>query len=125
MEFFINKGATLPILKLELIQDGRNEVNSTFFDRLQNANIYFTMTDVITGVKKIAKKNTEIELILPQSNCVGDEYYLTYQFTERETSVSGRYLAQFTINFLDGSGSLIVPIRENLYVNVLDGEIKK
>jgi hypothetical protein len=125
MEFFINKGATLPILKLELIQDGRNEVNSTFFDRLQNANIYFTMTDVVTGVKKIAKKNTEIELILPQSNCVGDEYYLTYQFTERETSVSGRYLAQFTINFLDGSGSLIVPIRENLYVNVLDGEIKK
>ena len=125
MEFFINKGATLPILKLELIQDGRNEVNSTFFDRLQNANIYFTMTDVVTGVKKIAKKNTDIELILPQSNCVGDEYYLTYQFTERETSVSGRYLAQFTVNFLDGSGSLVVPIRENLYVNVLDGEIKK
>ncbi len=27
MEFFINKNATLPVLKLELIQDGRNDFN--------------------------------------------------------------------------------------------------
>jgi hypothetical protein len=124
MEFFINKNSTLPVLKLELINDGRNDFRK-FHEMIQNANIYFTMTDVITGVKRIAKKETGIQLVLPQSDCVGEEFYLVYQFTEKETSVAGRYAAQFTIEFLDGSGTLIVPIREELFVNVLDGSIKK
>ena len=54
MEFFINKNATLPVLKLELIRDGRNDFEK-FFELIQNADIYFTMTDVVTGVKRIAK----------------------------------------------------------------------
>jgi hypothetical protein len=124
MEFFINKGSTLNKLKLALIQDGRNDFNS-FFYAIQNADIKFTMTDVITGVKKIANKTAGIQLVEPVSNCVGEEYYLVYQFTEKETSVAGRYVGQFSIDFLDGSGVLIVPIRENLYINVLDGGIKK
>lgn len=124
MEFFINKNATLPVLKLELIQDGRNDFQS-FYDAVQNANIYFTMADVVTGVKRIAKKETTIELVTPQSNCVGDEYYIIYQFTERDTAVAGRYVGQFTIEFLDGSGTLIAPIREELFINVLEGSIRK
>jgi hypothetical protein len=124
MEFFINKNSTLPVLKLELINDGRNDFHK-FHEMVQNAIIYFTMTDVITGVKRIAKKETGIQLVLPQSDCVGEEFYLIYQFTEKETSVAGRYAAQFTIEFLDGSGTLIVPIREELFVSVLDGSIKK
>jgi hypothetical protein len=124
MEFNINKGSTLNKLKLALIQDGRNDFNS-FFYAIQNADIKFTMTDVITGVKKIANKTAGIQLVEPVSNCVGEEYYLVYQFTEKETSVAGRYVGQFSIDFLDGSGVLIVPIRENLYINVLDGGIKK
>lgn len=124
MEFFINKGATLNVLKLELIQDGRNDFQR-FYEAVQNANIYFTMTDVITGVKRIAKKETTIELVTPQTNCVGDEYYLVYQFTERDTAVAGRYIGQFTIEFLDGSGTLIAPIREELFINVLEGTIRK
>ena len=124
MEFNINKNSTLPVLKLELISDGRNDYQK-FFDKVQNANIYFTMTDVITGVKRIAKKQTTIELVTPQSNCVGDEFYLIYQFTTKETSVSGRYIGQFEVDFLDGSGTLLVPIEESLYVNIIDGGIKK
>lgn len=123
MEFFINKGATLNVLKLELIQDGRNDFNR-FHDAVQNANIYFTMTDVVTGVKRIAKKETGLQVVIPES-CVGEEFYLIYNFTERDTAVAGRYVAQFTLEFLDGSGTLIVPIRETLYVNILDGGIKK
>jgi hypothetical protein len=124
MNFNINKNATLPILKLELIQDGRNDFNR-FYDAVQNANIYFTMTDVVTGVKKIAKKETGVQLVEPYSGCVGEEYYIIYQFTSRDTAVPGRYVGQFTIEFLDGTGTLIVPIRETLYVNVLDQGILK
>lgn len=123
MEFSINKNSTLPVLKLELIQDGRNDFQK-FHEKVQNANIYFTMTDVITGVKRIAKKLTTIEQVKPV-NCVGDEFYLIYQFTERDTAVAGRYVGQFEVTFLDGSGTLVVPIRETLYVNVLDRGILK
>lgn len=124
MEFSINKGATLNVLKMELIQDGRNDFQK-FYDKIQNANIYFSMTDVITGVKRIAKKETGIEQVEPASDCVGDEFYLTYQFTERDTSVSGRYVGQFEIDFIDDSGTLIVPIREELFINILERTIKK
>jgi hypothetical protein len=123
MEFSINKNSTLPVLKLELIQDGRNDFQK-FHEKVQNASIYFTMTDVITGVKRIAKKLTGIEQVEP-TNCVGDEFYLTYQFTERDSSVSGRYVGQFEIDFLDGTGTLIVPIREELFINILERTIKK
>lgn len=123
MEFYINKGATLNKLKLELIQDGRNDFNK-FHESIQNANIYFTMTDIITGVKKIAKKKAGIELVIP-TNCVGEEYYIVYNFTAKETAVAGRYIGQFEIEFLDGSGTLIMPVREELFINVLDGSIKK
>jgi hypothetical protein len=124
MEFHINKNSTLPVLKLELIKDGRNDFHK-FHDKIQNASITFTMTDVITGVKKIAKKSAGIQQVEPASDCVGEEFYLVYQFTGKETNTAARYAAQFEINFLDGSGTLIVPIREELFVNVLDGSIKK
>jgi hypothetical protein len=124
MEFFINKGAELPVLKLELIQDGRNDFQK-FFEKIQNANIYFSMSDVITGTKKIGKKRTGVALVEPLSDCVGEEYYITYKFSTKDTEKAGRYVGQFLIEFLDGTGNLIVPIREELFINVLDGTIKK
>lgn len=127
MDFFINKNATLPVLKLELIRDGRNSYKN-FYEKIQNANIYFTMTDVVTGVKRIAKRLTGTQLVYLDPNSevtLDEEYYIIYQFTSNDTCVSGRYIANFEIDFLDGTGTLIVPIRETLYVNVLDGGIKK
>ena len=124
MEFHINKNASLPTLKMELINDGRNDFHN-FFDKIQNADIYFTMTDVITGVKRIAKKKAGTQLVLPQSDCTGEEYYITYSFSQKETALAGRYIGQFEIVFLDGTGTLIAPIREALYVNVLDQGLLK
>jgi hypothetical protein len=123
MEFFINKNSTLPVLKMELIADGRNDYNR-FFTSIQNANIYFTMADVVTGVKRIANKSAGLQQVTPV-NCVGEEFYIAYQFTSNETSKPGKYVGTFTIEFLDGSGTLIVPIRETLYINILEGDIKK
>jgi hypothetical protein len=129
MEFYINKNSTLPILKLELINDGRNDFNR-LQDKIQNANITFTMTDVITGVKRIAKKPTYPMQIEPE-NCIGPEFYLTYRFSEKDTGVAGRYIGKFEITFEYGFtneneiGLLIVPIKEELFINILDGSIKK
>lgn len=124
MDFHINKNSTLPILKLELIKDGRYTYKE-FHDMLQNSNIYFTMADIKTGVKRIGKKEAGCMLKSEYDGCETEEYYITYQFSEKETSKPGTYVANFIIEFLDDSGKLIVPIREELYVHILDGSIKK
>jgi hypothetical protein len=124
MIFNINKNATLPVLKLELINDGRNDFHK-FHEKIQNANIYFTMTDYSTAVKKISKKVTYPIQKQPESDCTGPEFYIGYQFTMQDTAVAGNYLGLFEIEFLDGSGTLVVPIQEPLYINVLDQGIKK
>jgi hypothetical protein len=122
MDFVINKNATLPIMKLDVVQDGRNDM-SRIYELIQNSNVYFSMAELETGVKVIGKKNA---LILPkESTCGDDEYYIGYQFSEKETKKPGIYIGTFTIEFLDGSGTLIVPIREELYIHILDGSIKK
>ena len=124
MDFHINKGATLPIIKMELIRDGRYNYRE-FHDKLQNSDIYFCMTDIVTGVKKIGKKPATCILKTEYNGCNDEEYYLAYQFTSKDTNKAGTYVAHFIIEFNDGSGTLIVPIREELYIHVLDGSIKK
>ena len=124
MDFYINKNATLPILKLELIQDGINNYTK-FFDLVQNANIYFSMTDINTGIKKISRKATGLLPKTEYEGCSIEEYFLSYNFTSKDTNKEGTYIGQFLIEFLDGTGSLIVPIREELLIHVLEGSIKK
>lgn len=121
MEFFINKNSTLPKLKMELINDGRNDFRK-FYEKIQNATITFTMYDVETKVKKISCSQADIEMSIA-NDCDNTEtptYYITYQFTENQTSKYGRYNGYFTITFLDGTGTLIAPIRDELFINVLD-----
>ena len=52
MDFNIIQHSTLNPLKVELIQDGRNNFDK-FFELIQNANIYFSMVDVNDGTIKI------------------------------------------------------------------------
>lgn len=124
MNFNINKNSTLPVLNMELIKDGRYTYKE-FNDKIQNSNIFFTMSDLNTGVKVIGKKAATLTLKSQYNGCEDEEYYLTYQFTKKQTSKPGTYIGAFIIEFLDGSGTLVVPIQEELIINVLDGSIKR
>jgi len=124
MDFHINKNATLPILKMELIKDGRYTYRE-FHDMIQNSTITFSMANLETGAKKIGRKTGLCILKNEYTGCDTEEYYIGYQFSSKETSKPGTYVGNFTLTFLDGSGELIVPIREELYIHVLDGSIKK
>ena len=122
MDFLINKNSTLPIMKLDVIQGGKHDVKQ-IYELIQNSNIYFSMSNLETGVKVIGKKPA---LCFPKpSDCGYDEYYIGYQFSEKETKKPGTYVGQFTIEFLDGYGTLIAPIKEELYIHILDGSIRK
>jgi|TARA_R110000751_G_scaffold306782_1_gene426196 hypothetical protein len=121
MEFFINKNSTLPYLKMELVNDGRNDFRK-FYEKIQNATIKFNMYDTSTKVKIIAKADATIELKCETCGIGGDEpeYYIVYKWSDRDTRRVGQYNGEFTITFLGGDGTLIAPIREELFINVID-----
>lgn len=120
--FFIRKNSTLPILKLKLVNDGRTQYRQ-IYDRLENAAITFSMIDEKGNYKVFNKSG----LLLPVDKeiCKEDgEYYLGYQFDTKDVNLAGSFKAEFRVDFLDNGESLIVPIREDLYVNVLDSFTK-
>jgi hypothetical protein len=122
MEFFIRQGSTDPILKLKLIDDGKND-KSSFNDLLENSTITFEMSDVTTGSPVILNAQCNITLRKKLFNNTTDEYYIVYRFTEEDTSVKGRYEGIITIKFLNElseiTNTLIVPIKEKLYINII------
>jgi hypothetical protein len=120
--FNIRKNSRLPILKMAVINDSRNTFR-TIYDRLENAAITFSMIDE-DGNYKVFNRPA---LLLPVDKeiCKEDgEYYIGYKFETKDTNTPGIYKAEFKIDFLDDGCSLIVPIREDLYVNVGDSFTK-
>lgn len=124
-QFFINKDSVLPILRMELIYDGRHDFNK-FWDAIQESDITFTMTNVDTKVIKIANAPCYIKL-REIDGCV-DQYVICYDWKKRDTKERGTYEGVFTINFngnltseTDTSypkGDLIMPIREKLMITI-------
>ena len=124
MIFNINRNSTLPILQMELIQDGRVD-HSDFHECIQNADITFCMTDIKTGKKIIGNKPALAIAKKSLINPSDEQYIIGYKFSQRETRLPGVYLGQFFIDFQDGGGTLIVPIQDELFIHILDSSIKK
>jgi len=121
MEFFIKKNATLPVLKMQVVKDGRAGYIQLMKD-LEISTIYFSMIDVETGIPKIVSAPAYIVgLILPEG--ATPEYYIYFQFTQRDTNTVGRYQGQFLIK--NDEGNLILPLREELYINIQDSFISE
>jgi len=122
MDFFIRQGASDPILKMRLIDDGKND-KSSFNDLLENSDITFEMEDVRTGEPEILNSSCDLVLRKKKYNQTTDEYYITHRFTEAQTAQKGRYEGKITIQFLDvdleATTKLIMPIREKLYINII------
>ena len=121
MEFFIKKNATLPVLKMQVVKDGRSGYLQLMQD-LEVSTIFFTMVEVETGIPKIVSAPAEIvNLILPEGS--DPEYYIYFKFTSRDTNTPGRYQGQFLIK--NDVGNLILPIREELYIHIQDSFISE
>ena len=122
MNFFIRQGATDPILKLRLIDDGKND-KSSYNDLLENSDITFEMWEVETEMYAILNASCVLTLREKKYNQTTDEYYITYRFTEAQTAEKGRFEGKVTIQFLDvdllPTEKLIVPIREELFINII------
>lgn len=117
MEFFIKKGADAPILKMTVVDDGKDAYTG-FMKMLETATISFSMINGSTGVPKIRNARAYITDKLFAEPNAENEYYVYYRFSSRDTNKPGRYIGQFLIN--TDMGSLICPIREELYINIVD-----
>lgn len=130
--FTINKGSELPKLRIELIQDGKTDFHK-FYIALQAADsVSFTMTNLETGIKKIAKAPAEI--VYDENSGCEERYLLQYTWKKRDTNESGTFVGHFHINFNDQvvaegmtipKGELIVPLQEDLVILIKDNCIKK
>jgi hypothetical protein len=122
MEFYIKKNATLPVLKMQVVKDGRAGYLQLMED-LEVSTIFFSMIDVETGIPKIVSAPAEIVALIMAEDGAPTEYYIYFKFTARDTNTPGRYQGQFLIK--NDEGNLILPIREELYINVQDSFISE
>ena len=131
MTFNINKGATLPSLVMQLNNDGRKDYHK-FYLALQAADsVVFSMTNLDTGIRKISKAPAEV--ITDEDAGCEERLLLRYRWNKRDTNEAGRFVGLFEIQMSDNivvdgmvftSGNLIVPIAEELIININDSMIK-
>jgi len=121
MEFYITQNSTLPVLKMELDYNGKSSMEE-FNSIIENSSIFFSMKNVVDGNYKILNKKagfTNKVFIEPNSKI---EYYIYYKFNLRDTSKVGRYEGEFV--FINDDGTLILPIKEKLYINIVENFIR-
>ena len=120
MQFNILKNATLPLLKLQVVKDGRSDFNK-FMEMIEQSSIFFSMVNTETGIPKISSRPAGfVEKIFLDPNAE-PEYYIYYQFTNRDTNTVGQFEGQFMLR--NNDGVLIIPIREKLFIDVQDSFI--
>jgi hypothetical protein len=112
MEFYIKKGATLPILKMKIIKDGRSDYNK-FYNYVTGDTLYFSMFDPQTKIYRITSRLGKFI----QSE-IDQEYYATYQFKNRDTFKTGKYEGQFMLK--TDEGNITFPLTTKIYINIVD-----
>jgi hypothetical protein len=113
MNFFIRQHSNLPVLKVQLFKDSRNNFRE-FANDLLDATITFSMVDEVTGTYVIVDQPAYLE----ENVGYPGEYFIVYQFTKKQTKKTGGYIGQFKVK--NNQGEIIVPVREILQINITD-----
>ena len=131
--FTINRYATLPTLKMEVINDGRNDFWKLYLalQATEPGAVRFSMWNSDTGIYKIA--NAEAEIVYDEDSGCEEKYFIQYSWKKGDTDEPGIYNGLFKITFNDNvvadgltfpKGDLIVPICENLCIIINDSQKK-
>lgn len=121
MRFFIKQYSTLPYLEIEL-EDVSKEYSISNED-WENCAVTFSMYDKKNNIYRIA--NNEAKLVIRERVInIGDpyNYYLRYEFTEKDTSKIGDFIGEFKVDFLDNHnmGKLTIPVTERIEIYIKD-----
>lgn len=124
-QFNIVQNATLPYLEMEVINDGRHNFDKIYI-ALQAADVTFNMIDNNNGIKRIVNKKCNI-VPIEDNGCI-EKVKVQYQWNKNDTKEKGQFKGYFKVTFKDNivmeditfpKGDLIVPIAEELIINVL------
>ncbi len=125
-EFYIINNSLNPVLRMELINDGRYDYQKSFFDNvLQDSTVTFSMKNTESGLLKIGKAPAEV--VLAKTEGCEERYIIQYKWKKRDVKEPGIYEGWFEINFngnisQDGieypTGNLKVPIEEPLIIYI-------
>ena len=126
-EFSVRAGATLPVLRMELIEDGRYDFHKAKINNaLQDSDVVFSMKDIETGILKVSKAKA----VIKNADTEGceDKYVVEYDWQTRDTAKPGIYEGWFDINFkgdvveagvdYPSAGKLRIPVTEDLLIYV-------
>lgn len=120
MEFTIGQNSTLPLLKLQVVKDGIEDYNS-MMEFIERSSIFFSMIETSTGIPKVYTKVARFVEKLGMNPNASAEYYVYYKFTSQDTNKIGRFEGQFL--FINETGTLLLPIREPLFINIVESYI--
>ena len=84
MDFYIRKNSTEPVIKMKVIEDGKNDYGN-LHDKLANSSIKFSMRDVSTGIYKILNKSGSIVSVTLVDDNSPREYYIYFIDLENKT----------------------------------------
>lgn len=122
MEFYIKKNATLPLLMMAVVKDGRSDYDK-FMSEIEKSSLYFSMVSVENGIPKITTQPAGFVEVTKDNPDAPDEFYVYFKFSKKNTNKVGRYEGQFLIK--NDDGNLILPIREQLFINVQESFINQ
>ena len=114
MNFFIKQNSTLPVIKLKIFRDGRTSFQD-FNNLLTGSTITFSLKDVDNNTFRIIDDTANLEII---NTGDGYEFYVYYQLSKKITKKVNSYIGEFKIS--NNQGELILPIRNQLVVNVIE-----
>jgi hypothetical protein len=117
MEFTIQQNATLPILKMDVVFDGRTDAEKNFYSVLDNATIRFSMISEDDGIQKVFMKNAYLTEKKRMHVDSPREYYIYYKWSSKDTRKMGRFIGQFSV--ILENGELIAPIRDDIHINII------
>ena len=126
-EFFINKDSLNPVLRMELVTDGKYDYKKSLIynNSIQNATVTFSMKNTSNDILKVSKAKAEIVTAV-ETGCE-TKNILQYTWKKRDVNEPGIYKGWFEIKFNgdiyeDGinfpTGNLIVPIEDELLIYV-------
>lgn len=124
---YINQFSLNPPLRIELINDGKYGFMKAyeFNNAIQDADVTFSMRNVIDGKLKVSKATANIVLV-DQNSC-DERYILEYKWKKRDVNEKGQFIGRFEITFNGDikeegieypKGNLIVPIVEELTIMI-------
>lgn len=126
MEVYIKKNSTLPEIRYKLTQEIREWYNITD-EMLENVAVTFSMINQENGLYLIANVGADLEINRNRLKYPDEvEYTLKYRLKSRNTKKTGRFVAEFKLDFIGENtcGSITLPVDEEIHVNIFDSITK-